>query len=83
MLQYLIVGLIVGSAALYSVWVMLPAGLRGRAAASLSRLALRSGVGEAGARKLESRLANTASCGECAQCRGCAGASRREPHSAS
>jgi hypothetical protein len=82
MLQYLIVGLIVGAAVLYSAWAVLPAGLRGTAAARLARLAMRSGIGEASARNLQSRLGQAGSCSECAQCRGCAsggGASRSHP----
>ncbi len=76
MLQYLIVGLIVAAAIAYSVWAVLPAGLRGTAAARLARLAMRSGVGEAGAQRLQSRLAKAGACSECAQCKGCASGQR-------
>jgi hypothetical protein len=81
MLQQLIVGLIVSAAIGYSVWAVLPAGLRGSAAARLARLALRAGIGEAGARSLQSRLDKAGSCSECARCKGCASGIRRGPES--
>jgi hypothetical protein len=79
MLQYLIVALIVGVALLYSAWALLPAGLRGLAAARLAGWAARSGMGEKKAQRLLSTLATTGSCSECAQCKGCATAKPQQP----
>ena len=56
MLQYLIVALIVGAALAYSVWVLLPAGVRGAAAVRLAGWAGRSGMGEKTAQRLQSTL---------------------------
>ena len=81
MVQYLIVGLIVGAALLYSVWALLPAGLRGLAAARLAGWAARSGMGEKRARRLQLTLATAGSCGECAQCKGCATGKPQQPRS--
>jgi hypothetical protein len=81
MLQYLIVGLIVGAALAYSVWVILPATLRGAAAARMARWAMRSGVDESKARRLQTQLAKAGACSECSQCKGCAIGSRQEPGS--
>ncbi|HMA10190.1 MAG TPA: DUF6587 family protein [Ramlibacter sp.] len=72
MLQYLIVALVVGAALAYSVWVFLPAGVRGSAAVWLAGWAARSGMGEKKAQRLLSTLATAGSCSECAQCKGCA-----------
>lgn len=81
MLQYLIVGLIVGAALLYSVWVFLPAAVRGLAAARLARLATRSGMGEGKAQRLRAKLATAGACSECAQCKGCATGNKQGPGS--
>jgi len=80
MLQYLIVGLIVGAALLYSVWVFLPAAVRGLAAARLARLATRSGMAEGKAQRLRAKLASAGACSECAQCKGCATGKPQQPH---
>ncbi len=81
MLQYLIVALVVGAALVYSVWVLLPAGLRGLAAARLAGWATRSGMGEKKAQRLQSTLASAGSCSECAQCKGCATGKPQQPRS--
>jgi len=73
MLQHLIVGLIVASAALYSAWSLMPAGLRRSAAARLARGLRRWGVADAQrAAKLESALGAASGCSECSSCKGCA-----------
>jgi hypothetical protein len=71
MLQYLIVGLIVGAALFYSVWVFLPAAVRGLAAARLARGAAHLGMTERKAQRLQSTLASAGACSECSQCKGC------------
>lgn len=72
MTQSLIVGLMVGCASLYSLWVLLPAALRRAAAARLARHAGRWGLGEAHAARLRATLETAGACSECAKCKGCA-----------
>ena len=79
MLQYLIVGLMVGAALLYSGWALLPAGLRASAAARLAGWATRSGMAERNARRLQSTLASAGNCTECAQCKGCSSGKPQQP----
>lgn len=81
MLQYLIVAMIVGAALAYSVWALLPAGLRGSAAARLAGWAARSGLAEPKAQRLQSTLAKAGTCSECSQCKGCAGSQAQPPRS--
>ena len=71
MLQTLIVGLIVTVAALYSVWALMPALARRKAAAWLARQASRRGLAAADAERLQSALASAGSCNECSSCKGC------------
>ena len=71
MLQYLIVAMIVGAALAYSAWALLPASLRGLAAARLARLAARSGMAETQAQRLQATLTSAGTCSECSQCKGC------------
>ena len=82
MLQYLIVGLIVGGALLYSVWALMPAAARRGGAARLARAARRSGLGEPGAQRLQAQLESAGSCSECARCKGCATGPRQSTVSA-
>ncbi|HET9643214.1 MAG TPA: DUF6587 family protein [Burkholderiaceae bacterium] len=67
MLQHLIVDLIVAAAALYSSWVLMPAGWR-------RKLALRfvesTGASPERARQLETAL-SAGGCSECSSCNGC------------
>jgi hypothetical protein len=79
MIQYLIVGLIVGSALLYSVWALMPTALRRAAAGRLARFARRSGLGESGAQRLQAKLETGGACSECAQCKGCRSGRSRGP----
>ena len=80
MAQYLIVGLIVLAAMLYSVWKLMPAAVRGAAAARLASLARRCGLGDEKSQRLRARLATASGCGQCASCKGCASpASKRAP----
>jgi hypothetical protein len=72
MLQHLIVGLVVAAAAIYSVWLVMPATVRRAGAGRLASLARRCGVGEEDAQRLQVRLATHSSCGECNSCKGCA-----------
>ena len=72
MLQHLIVGLVVASAALYSLWTLMPAGLRRGAAARLAQGLRRAGMADAQrAAELESALAAGSGCSECSSCKGC------------
>ncbi len=79
MIQYLIVGLLVSGALLYSVWALMPATLRRAAAGRLARFARRSGLGESGAQRLQAKLATASACSECAQCKGCGSGRSRGP----
>lgn len=72
MIQYLVVGLIVAAATLYSGWILMPASWRRAGAARLARQATRSGLGEQAVRGLQSRLERASGCSECASCKGCA-----------
>ena len=71
MAQNVIVGLIVFVAALYSVWLLMPAGIRRAAAGRLASLARGCGLGEQQSQRLQATLATHSSCGECASCKGC------------
>ena len=71
MVQDVIVGLIVFAAALYSVWMLMPAGTRRAAAGRLASLARGCGLGEQESQRLQATLATHSSCGECASCKGC------------
>lgn len=74
MVQDLIVGLIVIAAALYTFWILVPAGVRRAGAARLASLARRCGLGEHKSQRLQATLATHSSCGECDSCKGCASA---------
>ena len=71
MVQDVIVGLIVFAAALYSVWMLMPAGARRAAAGRLASLARGCGLGEQESQRLQSTLSTHSSCSECASCKGC------------
>ena len=71
MAQNVIVGLIVFAAALYSVWLLMPAGTRRAAAGRLASLARGCGLGEQQSQRLQATLATHSSCSECASCKGC------------
>jgi hypothetical protein len=71
MIQDVIVGLIVFAAALYSVWLLMPAGTRRAAAGRLASLARGWGLGEQQSQRLQATLATHSSCSECASCKGC------------
>ena len=71
-MQHLIVGLLVAAALLYSVWALMPAGVRRAAATRLASLAQRSGMGAPKAQRLQAKLETAGACSECAQCKGCA-----------
>jgi len=72
MIQHLIVAFAVIAAALYSAWIVMPAGWRRAAAARLARQANRSGLNREAAHELQRRLESTSACGDCASCKGCA-----------
>lgn len=72
MAQTLIVALIVATAALYSVWSLMPAGLRRTAASRLARKLSELGAGAQTAQRVEARLASTGGCSDCSSCKGCA-----------
>lgn len=71
MMQYLIVGLIVLLAAMYSAWVLMPASWRRRGAAKVAAGATRSGLDGQVARGLQLRLERAGGCSDCASCKGC------------
>lgn len=74
MIQHFIVGLIVFTAVLYSLWLLMPAAARRAASERLASLARRCGLGEQEAQRLQATLATHSSCGECESCKGCAAA---------
>ncbi|ARU04374.1 hypothetical protein CCO03_06525 [Comamonas serinivorans] len=68
-MQQLMVGLIVGAAAMYAVWHWLPARLKRRAAQAIAHGSERLGVTDAaGARQLQQSLQQPSGCGACARC---------------
>jgi hypothetical protein len=71
MVQDVIVGLIVLAAAVYSAWLLMPAGTRRAAAGRLASLARGCGLGEQQSQRLQAKLATHSSCSECASCKGC------------
>jgi len=71
MAQQLIVGMIVACAALYSLWAMMPAGVRRKASALLVRQAARIGATESTAQRLHAALSSKGGCSECSSCGGC------------
>jgi alkylhydroperoxidase family enzyme len=72
MVQSVIVALIVAAAALYSVWLFLPAAWRRALAARVARQAGSAGLGSGQVQALQARLERAPGCGDCASCRGCA-----------
>ena len=72
MVQDLIVGLIVVVSAIYTFWLLAPAGIRRAGAAGLAALARRFGLGAQASRQLQSRLAEHGGCGDCKTCNNCA-----------
>lgn len=72
MVQYLVVGMIVAAAVLYSAWTLMPAAWRRAGAAKLAARAARSGLAPQAARELQVRLERAGTCSECASCKGCA-----------
>jgi hypothetical protein len=78
MIQYLIVGLLVAAAMLYSVWILMPAAWRRTSAARLAAQAARSGLDPHAARELQTRLERASSCGSCESCKGCGSVKPRE-----
>jgi hypothetical protein len=72
MLQTAVVALIVLSAALYSVWSLMPAAARRSAAAVLARQAGRLGARAHTARQIEAKLAAAGGgCSDCNSCKAC------------
>jgi hypothetical protein len=72
MTQYLIVGLIVAAAMLYSAWTFMPATWRRAGAARLAARATRSGLMAQAATTLQHRLERAGGCSDCSSCKGCA-----------
>ena len=72
MFQSVIVALIVAAAALYCLWLFLPAGWRRALAARLARQAGDAGLDSGKVQALQARLERAPGCGDCASCRGCA-----------
>jgi hypothetical protein len=71
MAQQLVVALIVGLAALYSAWTLMPAAGRRRLAALAARQLGRMGAASATAERVEAALAASSGCSECSSCKGC------------
>lgn len=80
MVQHLVVGLIVFAAALYSLWMLMPATVRRTVAARLAWLARRCGLGEQDSQRLQARLATSSSCSACDSCKGCPSPATGPPH---
>jgi hypothetical protein len=72
MVQYLIVGLVVAAAVLYSAWTLMPLSWRRAGAQRLAARARRSGLDAGAASQLQSRLERAGACSECSSCKGCA-----------
>ena len=78
MIQYLIVGLLVAAAVVYSVWSLMPGAWRRVGAAKVAAQAARTGLDPHAARELQIRLERASGCGSCDSCKGCAAAKPRE-----
>lgn len=72
MTQYLIVGMIVAAAVLYSAWTLMPSAWRRTGAARLAERAASSGMDARTATAIQLRLERAGGCSECASCKGCA-----------
>jgi hypothetical protein len=75
--QDVIVGLIVIAAAIYTFWLLAPAGVRRAGAIGLAALARRLGLEPQASHRLQAKLAEDGGCADCKTCNRCA--SRREP----
>jgi len=77
MTQQIVVGLIVGLAALYAMWHWMPGNWRRVAAGWFAAGSKRAGlVDEERARQLAASLGKSAGCGACESCGGCATTSK-------
>jgi alkylhydroperoxidase family enzyme len=72
MTQYLIVGMIVAAAVLYSAWTLMPSAWRRAGAARLAARAANSGMDARTATAIQLRLERAGGCSDCASCKGCA-----------
>ncbi|HEX9718984.1 MAG TPA: DUF6587 family protein [Ramlibacter sp.] len=79
MVQEIIVGLIVIASAIYTFWLLAPAGVRRAGAAALAALARRFGLDAQASRQLQARLAEHGGCGDCKTCNHCATLRRPPP----
>jgi hypothetical protein len=79
MIQELIVGLIVAASAIYTFWLLAPAGIRRAGAAGLAALARRFGLDPQKSRQLQTKLAEHGGCGDCKTCNNCATLRRPPP----
>jgi hypothetical protein len=79
MIQDLIVGLVVIASAIYTFWLLAPAGVRRAGAAGLAALARRFGLGAQASRQLQARSAEHGGCGDCKTCNHCATLRRPPP----
>ncbi len=71
-LQGLLVAMIVSIASSYALLKFIPGAWRRRVAAGASRLAVRWGLSDADARRVEAKLASGGACGSCDSCKACA-----------
>jgi hypothetical protein len=74
--QDVIVGLIVIVSAIYTLWLLAPAGVRRAGAAGLAALARRLGLDPQASHRPRAKLAEDGGCADCKACNRCA--SRRE-----
>lgn len=72
MTQYLIVGMIVAAAVLYSAWTLMPSAWRRAGAARLAARAASSGMDTRTAAAIQLRLERAGGCSDCASCKACA-----------
>jgi uncharacterized protein DUF6587 len=79
MIQNLIVGLIVIASAIYTFWLLAPAGVRRAGAAGLAALARRFGLDPQKSQRLQTKLAEHGGCGDCKTCNNCATLRRPPP----
>lgn len=77
--QDLIVGVIVAVSAIYTFWLLAPAGVRRAGAAGLAALARRFGLDAQESERLRATLAEHGGCGDCKTCNNCATLRRPPP----
>ena len=69
--QHLLAAIIVAGALAHVVLRFMPKVQRGRIAQAVGRYALKFGVSETQARRVEMKLSTAGACGKCEECRAC------------